>query len=116
MKRLEKNEVVSGVLEFLKDTNDASIAREVVSELSSDEEITGVPDVALVTSAAWFPEDVKLKVEKKIKSEFGDELDISYIENKSLIGGFIIRVGDFVYDNSISGQLDNIKQTLYGTI
>ena len=116
MKRLVKNEVVSGVLEFLKDTNDASIAREVASELCSDGEIIGVPSVALVTSAACLPEDERLKIEKKMKSEFGNKLDISYVEDKSLIGGFIIRVGDFVYDNSISGQLDNIKQTLYGTI
>lgn len=115
MKRLAKNEVISGVVDFIKDTNDVSIAREVVNELNNSD-ASNTPDKAVVTSSVTLPESEKVKIEKKLRSEYGEEIDVSYNEDKSLLGGFIIKVGDFVYDNSISGQIENIKQTLYGQV
>lgn len=48
----------------------------------------------------------------KLSSRFGPHVEIDVKEDGSLLGGFIIQTGDFVYDYSISGRLRRLKQKL----
>lgn len=116
MKRLPKNEVVSGVMDFLQTLEDESVVSEVAHKLNQEDKTKAKSNTAIITSAASIDEEDKKKIEKKLNSEFNRNLEFSYKEDKSILGGFIVRVGDFVYDNSIKGQLENFKQTLYGEV
>lgn len=115
MKRLAKHHVVSGILDFIRETNDTSIAHEVARKLQKEKK-GEKPDTGFVTSASTISSVERSKIEKKLRGQFKDIVAVSYKEDPKLLGGFIIRVGDWVYDSSISGQLENFRQMLYGTI
>lgn len=40
-------------------------------------------------------------------------IEIDYLQDKSLIGGFILRYGSTVFDASIKGAIDNLTDKLY---
>ncbi len=54
-----------------------------------------------------------LKVARKVtdkKIEFQNEID------PSIIGGFILKIGDYFYDASVKRSLNNIKKKLYHSV
>ena len=67
--------------------------------------------VAEVTTAVALSSELETKVLAKVKEMTGS--DTVSIENKideSIVGGFILRVGDLQYNASIANQLDTIKR------
>lgn len=73
-------------------------------------ELKGVK-VAKVTTAVALTSELEEKVLEKIKELTGSTFVT--LENEidpSIIGGFILRVGDLQYNASIANQLDNIKR------
>ncbi|MCK4846427.1 MAG: F0F1 ATP synthase subunit delta, partial [Deltaproteobacteria bacterium] len=42
----------------------------------------------------------------------GKEVVLTFKENKELIGGLVVRVGDTILDGSVKAQLENIKDKL----
>jgi len=69
-------------------------------------------DVNLI-SATPLEESVKSKIIEKIKAKYSD-YTINLIEkiDPSLIGGFIVKIGDKQIDSSIASQLTNLKNIL----
>jgi len=71
--------------------------------------INSIQRGVLVSAAPLNPEFVQ-----KIKSFVEKELNTSFfIEEKtdpSLIGGFVLRVGDRLFDGSVSGKLEQLRQ------
>ena len=59
-------------------------------------------------ASATLLESIKLSLEKK----FGCSIELDVKVDKSLIGGAIIRVGDTVIDDSVSGRLEKMKNIL----
>jgi len=55
--------------------------------------------------------DSRLKASLK-KLTAKDEIDVEYVKDPSLIGGFIVKVGSTMYDSSIKGQLRLLKDEL----
>jgi len=55
--------------------------------------------------------DSRLRMSLK-KLTAKDEIDVEYINDPSLIGGFIVKVGSTMYDSSIKGQLRLLKEEL----
>lgn len=67
--------------------------------------------VAKVTTAVALTSELEEKVLGKVKELTGSTFVT--LENEidpSILGGFILRVGDLQYDASIADQLDNIKR------
>ena len=85
--------------------------------------------------AVEYYDELKRKTDKIIKAEFdyvtmpkdeqlerikqylmkqyqADEVDLTLKEDKDLIGGFMLKVGDHVYDNSLSGKMRKLQQKL----
>ena len=66
--------------------------------------------VATVTTAIPLTEDLNVKVLAKVKELTGKKAEVENIIDESIIGGFILRVGDVQYNASISNQLDKLKR------
>ena len=66
--------------------------------------------VAKVTTAVPLTEELKVKVLAKVKELTGKEASIVSIIDESIIGGFILRVGDIQYDASIANKLNKLKR------
>ena len=66
--------------------------------------------VASVTTAVPLTDDLKAKVIAKVKELTGKEAEVKNIIDESILGGFILRVGDIQYNASISNKLDKLKR------
>ncbi|MFP4844619.1 ATP synthase F1 subunit delta [Winogradskyella sp. PE311] len=66
--------------------------------------------VATVTTAIPLSTDLKTKVLAKVKELTGKEAEVENIIDESILGGFILRVGDIQYNASIANKLDKLKR------
>ena len=67
---------------------------------------------AEITSASALTEDQKKAVTKIVKDYTGKEVQLTEHIDESLIGGFILRVGDQQIDDSIRRKLNDLKVTM----
>lgn len=72
-------------------------------------------DVARVTSAVPLTDSERAELERKVRAQYGENLDLDYRVDKSLIGGVVVRVGDKVIDGSVAAKLASMKQKLAAT-
>src|SRR5687767_6299773 len=61
------------------------------------------------TAAALNPQD-QSAVQGNLVQRYGQGLNISFVQNPALIGGMRIKVGSDVYDGSVQGRLNALKE------
>lgn len=66
--------------------------------------------IAKVTSATPLSKELEEKVLAKVKELTGKTTEIENTVDESILGGFILRVGDLQYDASIANKLNNLKR------
>ena len=66
--------------------------------------------VAQVTTAVPLTEDLRVKVLAKVKELTGKDVAVESIIDESIIGGFVLRVGDIQYNASIANKLNKLKR------
>lgn len=66
--------------------------------------------VATVTTAVALTEELEAKVSAKVKALTGKDAELKNIIDESILGGFILRVGDIQYNASIANQLSKLKR------
>ena len=66
-------------------------------------------EIAQVTSAVPLTKGLETSILNKVKQISGKEITLNNIIDPSIIGGFILRVGDKQFDSSISGQLNQLR-------
>jgi len=80
------------------------------------DEHLGVANVNVLTAFDFTPEQ-KMHLQEKFASYLNKKVKLSFTVDKKLIGGFIAKVGDTVYNASITHQLDLLKeQFLRGSV
>ncbi|WP_299315688.1 ATP synthase F1 subunit delta [uncultured Aquimarina sp.] len=68
--------------------------------------------LAKVTTAIPLNEALSTLVQAKVKELTGNEATIENVVDESIIGGFILRVGDLQYNASIANKLTSLKREL----
>jgi F-type H+-transporting ATPase subunit delta len=68
--------------------------------------------VAKVTTAVPLDQGLTDKVQAKVKELTGNEASIENVIDESIIGGFILRVGDLQYNASIANKLTSLRREL----
>lgn len=105
------SEVTKGLIEILTANKRINLLGGVASSfVSLYNEGKGVK-VAKVTTAVPLSSDLEKQVLAKVKEMTGS--DLVTLENKvdeSIIGGFILRVGDLQYNASIANKLGNLRR------
>jgi F-type H+-transporting ATPase subunit delta len=66
--------------------------------------------VAKVTTAIPLTKELEKKVMAKIVELTNNKANLENIVNPSILGGFILRVGDVQYDASISNHLNELRK------
>lgn len=66
--------------------------------------------VATVTTAIPLEASLEAKIQKKIQELTGNTATIKNIVDPSIIGGFILRIGDLQYNASVAQNLNNLKR------
>jgi len=86
--------------------------QEIISEFASAaDEDAGVTD-AEITSARSLNDEDRAQLEAEAGKLAGGRVRAVYHEDASLLGGAIVRIGSTVYDGSVRGQLQQMKQRL----
>jgi len=65
-----------------------------------------------VTSLRALGEDEKRTLESQVAKITGKKIRASYATDKNVLGGTVVKVGSTVYDGSVRGQLQRLKQQL----
>lgn len=106
----------------------AQQTRNFVAVLIRNDRIVGLDDVvrelrrvinqrlgiseAKVTSARKLDEQERKELEKHIAELTGGTVEAEFDEDSSLLGGAVVQVGSTVYDGSVRGRLDRLREEL----
>lgn len=67
---------------------------------------------AEITSARQLGPDERQAMESQLTRMTGKQVRAKYSTNGSLLGGAVVRVGSTVYDGSVRGQIDKLREVL----
>ena len=79
-------------------------------EVLEGESVSG--QSAEVTSAVPLTNEEQAKVKEDVLAKLGGSATVTFKVDPSILGGLIVRVGDRVLDGSVSGRLENMRQTV----
>src|SRR5438270_950551 len=65
-----------------------------------------------IISARPLNNDKRRELESQIGRMLGKQVRASYAQDQSLIGGAVVKVGSTIYDGSVSGQLERLREQL----
>ena len=86
----------------------AEIVREIKEQVN---ERLGIAE-AEVTSARELGGEEKRTLEAQIAKTTGKTVRARYLQDPALMGGAIVRVGSTIYDGSVRGQLQKLREQL----
>src|SRR6478609_1942905 len=106
------NGVTKGLFRLLLENKRFEILVAITEEYNKlFDQLNGV-EVAIVTTASPMSPELEAKVLAKIR-EFSDKnITIQNIVDESIIGGFILRIGDMQFNASITNRLQVLKREL----
>jgi F-type H+-transporting ATPase subunit delta len=67
---------------------------------------------AIVTSAAALTDDETAALEKRLRQMTGSDVELDVRVDEGLIGGLTVRIGDRLYDASVRGRLERLRDQL----
>jgi F-type H+-transporting ATPase subunit delta len=70
---------------------------------------------ARVSSARKLSEAERKSLEKQLAEITGKTVRATYAEEAALLGGAVVRIGSMIYDGSVRGRLQKIKQEISGS-
>jgi F-type H+-transporting ATPase subunit delta len=87
-----------------------AITEQVKREL---EQRMGIAE-ARVSSFRALSEAEKKSLEKQLTAVTGKTVRATYSEDSGLLGGAVVRIGSTIYDGSVSGRLQRMKEEISG--
>lgn len=106
----DAGEITKGLLSTLTENKRIGLLNEVALKyIILNEDLKG-EGVAYVTTAIPLTPELEKKVLQQITKITDDKVTIENKIDESIIGGFILRVGDLQYDASVANQLNTIKR------
>jgi len=73
-------------------------------------------NVALVTTAVPLTPSLEKKILSQVEKITSNKVTLENVIDTSIIGGFILRIGDLQYNASISNKLNNLKREFTSSI
>jgi len=67
---------------------------------------------AEITTARELSEPERRALESQVQNLTGKKVRAHYSRDTAILGGAVVRVGSTIYDGSVSGQLERIRQAL----
>ena len=105
--------VSTGLIDMLVDNNRVGLLKIIAEKYIILHDKLRGEELAIVTTAVPLSEELEKKVLAKVKELTGNNATIENKIDESIIGGFILRVGDLQYNASIANQLNNLKRDLH---
>ncbi len=106
------NAVTKSLFRLLKENKRFEILDAVASEYNKLFDIMNGVEVAKVTTAIAMDAALEAKVSAKIATFSDKKITIENTIDPSIIGGFILRIGDKQYNGSVANRLKVLKREL----
>lgn len=104
------NNISEGLVDLLIDNKRIAILKEVALQYQKAYDIINNKEVAKVTTAVELTEDLNKKILAKVKELTGKEAVLETEIDPSILGGFVLRIGDIQYDASIANKLNELRR------
>lgn len=102
--------ISENLIGLLVDNKRISLLNEVAEKyITLNEELKG-ESIAYVTTAVPLTSELEKKILKQVEGMTGNKIVLENRIDESIVGGFILRVGDLQYDASIANKLSNLKR------
>ena len=106
----DSNKITLNLIDTLISNNRIDILGDVAEKYNHLFDKSKGIELATVTTAVALTEDLKKKVLEKAKELTGKDIEVENVIDESIIGGFILRIGDIQYNASITNQLSKLKR------
>lgn len=104
------NALTVNMVDILNTNKRIKILGEVANQyMRLYDELKGI-QVATVTTAVTLDDLMRAKVLAKVKELTGKQAEVTNKIDESIVGGYILRVGDIQYDASIANKLNTLKR------
>lgn len=107
---LGTNSLTRDVIGLLIDNKRINLLQEVALKYRVLYQQLKEQDVAHVITAVPLTEDLRERILKKVSSITGNQIVLKNTIDESILGGFVLRVGDIQYNASIADKLENLKR------
>lgn len=112
--KLGASETVKKFGAVLIDNSKADLIDDIcTSYFVLEDELTGRLRVT-VTSAKDADETFLTNIKEKLAAETGKIIILTHATDEALIGGFVLNLGNTIFDGSVKGQLELIKEKMVG--
>lgn len=102
------NGITMGLLNLLIENKRPALLLLVAKEYIVIYDFLQGVEVAQVTSAVPLSKDLEKAILKRVQESVGKEISLNNVVDPSIIGGFVLRVGDKLYDSSVSYRLNDL--------
>jgi len=103
---------VRNFIAILIDQRRLNLLPEMIAQVQLQvNERLGLAD-AEVTSARTLADDERKTLESQVAKATGKTIRASYGQDKGLLGGAVVKVGSTIYDGSVRGRLERMKQQI----
>lgn len=102
------NGITMGLIHLLIENKRLSLLNLVAKEYVVIYDFLQGVEVAQITSAVPLTKELEAAILKRIKESVGKEVAMNNVIDPSIIGGFVLRVGDKLYDSSVSSRLKHL--------
>lgn len=104
------NAMTSNLIDTLISNKRLALLSDVASNYTRlFDELNGT-QIAKVTTAVPLTDELRVKVLAKVKELTGKDVEVVNTIDESILGGFILRVGDVQYNASIANKLNKLKR------
>jgi F-type H+-transporting ATPase subunit delta len=102
--------IVKGLFNLLEENKRMLMLEPIAKQYTIIYDYYKSMQVAKVTTAIALTKELEDKIQAKIVDLTGNNASIENIVNPTILGGFILRVGDVQYDASISNQFNELRR------
>jgi F-type H+-transporting ATPase subunit delta len=115
IKRMSGGKLLRNFVAVLIDQKRIGQIGEITEEFKKElDQRLGIAD-ARISSARQLTAAEKKSLEHRLAAVTGKTVRASYSEDSSLLGGAVVRIGSTIYDGSVRGQLERMKEEITGT-
>ena len=102
--------ITLGLVNTLSDNKRIDLLQEVAFKFIIQHEKMKGEEVAMVTTAVPLTAALEKQVLAKVKELTGNKVSLENKIDESIVGGFVLRIGDLQYDASVANKLNTLKR------
>nr|WP_321221251.1 ATP synthase F1 subunit delta [uncultured Psychroserpens sp.] len=108
----DSNKMTANLIDTLITNKRLTLLSEVATSYNNLYDHLKGTQVAKVTTAVPLSDELRVKVLAKVKELTGKDAEVENIIDESILGGFILRVGDIQYNASVANKLSTLRREL----